>query len=76
MNRDVETVARRLGISIADLTSRVAVVRMAEYEREKSHAAIDLVVDAGRARCVCRRLAELCYGPFKVYRFYYLSSYI
>ena len=52
MNRDAETVARRLGISIADLTSRVAVVRMAEYEREKSHAAIDLVVDAGRARCV------------------------
>ena len=50
MNRDVEIVAKRLGIQENDLRSRVAVVRHAEYEREKSHAAIDLVVDAARRR--------------------------
>lgn len=55
MNRDTQTVARRLGISEADLTSRVGVVRKVGYERERSHAAIDLIVDASRTRCVVKQ---------------------
>lgn len=49
-------------MSEADLTSRVAVVRKVGYERDKSHAAIDLIVEPSRTRSGTNR-AVLCSPP-------------
>lgn len=49
--QDEKTVARRLGITYDQLTSRVGVVRSYKYKRTPAAAAIDLVIDARKTKC-------------------------